>query len=201
VKAKIICTGYTKDLVFVNRTPASLTVNAATVLSDIRNHALHTQEIQGLDPEFDLHKNFLELLSPSCHFLELRPRAVDLVKKLYLPLQEDNDSNSIQSIYDWLLSIAELKGSSKALDISLLSFCMTLLYVTGSSSASLEKSLDLYNTALQKLRADIEDPTAKFRRETLAAILLISTTEVSNPAHLEWMVFLSYNVSSSSLVP
>jgi hypothetical protein len=150
-------------------------------LSDSRNRELHTQQVRGLDPQVDLYKNFLDLLSPSCNFLELRPRAIELIKKLYLPLREANDSDSVQTIYDWLLSIQQLKGSSQALDISLLSFCMTLLHVNGGSSACLEKSLDLYNTALQKLRADVEDPEAKFRRETLAAILLVSTTEVTNP--------------------
>jgi len=71
-----------------------------------------------------------------------------------------------------------LKGYSQALDISLLSFSMTLLYVNGSISSSLEKSLDLYNTALQKLRADVEHPKSKFREETVAAIVLVSMTEV-----------------------
>jgi hypothetical protein len=56
---------------------------------------------------------------------------------------------------------------------------MTLLYVTKSSGSSLEKSLDLYNTALQALRADVEHPESKFREETIAAIVLVSMTEVS----------------------
>ena len=104
-----------------------------------------------------------------------------LLKQLYLPRGFVDDSVSdIQTCYSWLLEIAELTGISQALDVALHSLYMSQLYATGSNMASLETCLGIYNTALQKLCADLEDPEAKLRDETLAAIVVISTNEVRN---------------------
>lgn len=162
----------------MNRTAAKSTVTAATVLSELRSHKSLDQDIHGLNSEIDSHLQTSELLSPSDSPGELRTRAVHLIKQLYLPREYASNDNSSQTCHAWLTSILDLKGYSQALDISLLSFSMTLLYVNGSISSSLEKSLDLYNTALQKLRADVEHPKSKFREETVAAIVLVSMTEV-----------------------
>jgi hypothetical protein len=161
----------------VNRTVERPSVTAATTLSEIRSHHVKNQVIHSLTIKPDYDSQLLELLSPSCNPLDLRPRAVELLKKLYLP-RENKDSDPQQISYAWILSIADLKEPSSALDTSLLSFCMIQIYVTGNGSAFLEKSLDLYSTALQELQANIEDPEAKFRRETLAAIAVLSTIEV-----------------------
>jgi hypothetical protein len=180
-KAKVTCTGYDKDMVFVNRTPKSLTVTAATVLSDIRKSKLRSQDLSPLDVESDLRQSLSELLSPSCHYLELRRRAVQLLHKLYLPLDYEDDSDYSQTCWGWVLSISELTGVSRALDMSVQSLCVVQSYVHGSTSASLEQSLDLYNTALQKLREDVEDHESKLSKETLATIVVLSTTEVRRP--------------------
>lgn len=92
----------------------------------------------------------------------------------------DDGMNDIQTCCSWLLETAELTGTSQALDVALHSLYMSQLYATGSNTASLETCLDIYNMALQKLRADLEDPEAKLRDETLAAIVIISTNEVRN---------------------
>jgi hypothetical protein len=106
---------------------------------------------------------------------------VQLLKQLYLPRGlADDGVNDIQTCCSWLLETAELTGTSQALDVALNSLYMSQLYATGINTASLEACLDIYNTALQKLRADLEDPEAKLRDETLAAIVIISTNEVRN---------------------
>jgi len=153
-------------------------VTAATVLSGIRKHrGLPKRVFASPHAEEDLHPCVLELFSPTYPPLELRPRAVQLLKKLYLPREHAEGYSSIQTCWGWLLAISDLMAPSQALDMSLQSLCVALLYVTGSMS--LEESLDLYNSAIQKLRADIDDPAVKLREETLAAIVVLSTSEVS----------------------
>ncbi|RDI79933.1 hypothetical protein Vi05172_g9952 [Venturia inaequalis] len=61
--------------------------------------------------------------------------------------------------------------------MSLQSLCVVQSFVHGIT-ASLEHSLHLYDTALQKLREDVEDHDLKLSKETLATIVVLSTTEV-----------------------
>jgi hypothetical protein len=167
--------------VFVNRSAKSLNTTAQTVISDIRKHKLRNQGLHSLDTEIDLNLHISKILSSSCPPLELRTHAFQLLKSLYLPREQPDDGYYYsQTCYGWLIAASGLKGASQALDISLFSFCVVVLHVSGSNVVSLERSLDLYNTALQKLRADIEDPEKKLREETLAAIVIISTIEVRN---------------------
>jgi hypothetical protein len=190
VKAKMTCTGYDKDLVFVNRTSKSLNVTAATVLSDIRKGKLRSQDLSAIDMKSNLRQSLLDVLSPSHRYLVLRRRAVQLLQKLYLPPDYEDDSNYSQTCWGWVLSISELTGISRALDMSLQSLCVVQCYVHGIS-ASLEQSLDLYNMALQKLREDVEDHELKLSKETLATIIVLSTTEVSTS--------LSASISSAKM--
>lgn len=176
-KGKLICTGYGKDLIFVNRTSNALNVTAATVLSDMRNGKLRSDDLSPVNVEADLYRSLLDLLSPLHHFLELRSRAVQLLQKLYLASDYEVDSNYSQTCWGWVLSISELKGTSQALDMSLQSLCVVQSFAHGIA-VSLEQSLDLYNTALQKLREDVENHELKLSKETLATIVVLSTTEV-----------------------
>lgn len=183
-----MCTGYGKDLVFVNRTSKSLDVTAATVLSDIRKGKLQSQHLHPVpvDVQSSLRQSLFDVLSPSLHYLKLRPRAVQLLQKLYLASDDEVDSNVSQTCRGWVLSISEMTGISPALDMSLQSLCVVQSYAHGIS-ASLEHSLDLYNNALQKLREDVEDHESGLSKETLATIIVLSTAEVLNhiPAEAE----------------
>lgn len=177
VKGKLTCTGYEKDLVFVNRTSNALNVTAATVLSDIRKGKLRSHDLSPVNVQTDLHQSLSDVLSPSHYYLELRRRAVQLLQKLYLASDYEVDSNYSQTCWGWVLSISELTGISRALDMSLQSLCVVQSFAHGIT-VSLEQSLDLYNTALQKLREDVEDHESKLSKETLATIVVLSTTEV-----------------------
>lgn len=171
------CTGYEKDLVFVNRTSNALNVTAATVLSDIRKGKLRSHDLNPVNIQADFHLSLSDVLSPSHHYLDLRRRAVQLLQKLYLASDYEVDSNYSQTCWGWVLSISELTGISRALDMSLQSLCVVQSFAHGIT-VSLEQSLDLYNTALQKLREDVEDHESKLSKETLATIVVLSTTEV-----------------------
>jgi hypothetical protein len=177
-KAKITCTGYSKDTVFVNRTALTPTATAATALSALRTYRSPSHDSYGLDAGMGLELQISELMSPSSPPCELRARAIRLIEKLYLPREYNGSGDISQSCCAWLPSILNLTGPSRALDMSLLSFCTTMLYATRHKSGSLEKSLDLYNSALQSLRADIERPEIEFGEEIIAAIILVSMTEV-----------------------
>jgi hypothetical protein len=152
-------------------------VTAATVLSDIRKGKLRSQDLSPVDLGSNPSQDLLDVLSPSDHYLEPRQRAVRLLQKTYLPSDYQDDSNYSQTCWGWVFSISELTGVSRALDLSLQSLCAVQSHVRGVC-VSLERSLDLYNTALQKLREDVEDHESKLSKETLATIVVLSTTEV-----------------------
>lgn len=102
---------------------------------------------------------------------------MELLKKLYLPqpsLANIRDSSQ----FSWLPIVCELEGESDALDHSLLAFCVVQVAVTKTGSASVNEALQSYNDALQKLLVEIEDFGARRSDEILAAISVLSTSEV-----------------------
>jgi hypothetical protein len=160
-----------------------MTTTATAVLSDRQKHYLPYKSLRGYCTNVYLHLN-LEEEGQFPGFpltIDGRPLAVQRLIHLYLPRGfADNGSNDLLPCYGWLLEITDLTGASHSLDIALHSLYMSQLYATGCDTAPLETCLDIYDTALQKLRADLEDPEAKLRDETLAAIVIISTNEVRN---------------------
>lgn len=72
----------------------------------------------------------------------------------------------------------DLTNLSEALDTALLALCVGQLYVTSTGPGTLEQGLALCNNAITKLRAEIEHPETRFREETLAAIVILSTCEL-----------------------
>lgn len=157
-----------------------MTTTATTVLSDKRRRQLQYDSLDGSHVNVNLHLNILGGQFPACPpSLEGRPRAVQLLKQIYLPRSLADDSvNYIPTCCSWLEEAAGLTGTSQALDVALHSLYVSQLYATGNNMTPLETCLDVYNTALQKLRVDLEDSKAKLRDETLAAIVVISTNEV-----------------------
>jgi len=102
---------------------------------------------------------------------------LELLKKLYLP-QPSLANIRESSLYSWLPTVCELEGESHALDYSLLTFCVVQVAVTKTGSASVDEALQVYNDALQKLLVEIEDFAAGRSDEILAAISVLSTSEV-----------------------
>ncbi|KAI9742973.1 MAG: hypothetical protein M1818_003268 [Claussenomyces sp. TS43310] len=112
---------------------------------------------------------------------EFRNYAVELLKATYLPKEPVSSSfnaGTSEGSFAWVYRLTDLIEPSKSLDTSLLAFCLAQLHVTGTGDASLYQCLDQYNTALQHLYSDLDDSERRFREETLAAILVLSTCEL-----------------------
>jgi hypothetical protein len=173
-KAEIDCKGYQRDTIFVNRTPGNL----STVLS--RNRP-STHVFRGFDEDLQALKlQIRKLEGPRTQF---RLQALELLKKLYLP-QPSLASIRESSLYSWLPTVCELEGESHALDHSLLTFCVVQIAVTKTGSVCIDEALQVYNDALQKLLVEIEDFGAGQSNEILAAISVLSTSEVSLSSQL-----------------
>jgi hypothetical protein len=167
-KAEIDCKGYERDTIFVNRTPGNL----STVLS--RNSPnIHIP--RSFDGDLQALKSQIRELEGSR--TQFRLQALELLKKLYLP-QPSLASIRESSLYSWLPTVCELEGESHALDHSLLTFCVVQVAVTKMGSACVDEALQVYNEALQKLLVEIEDFGAGQSNEILAAISVLSTSEV-----------------------
>ncbi|KAI1373408.1 hypothetical protein F4677DRAFT_429545 [Hypoxylon crocopeplum] len=189
IKSKRPCTGYDKDIIFVNRTLTTSETTAPSVLSEHRAQ----QQPKDIRPnpriEADLHYLFVE----SSHNIYLfRKYVVELLETTYLPKQRISNGltpEASEGSFSWAYQLADLTGPSKSLDASLFAFCLAQLHVTGTGNASLYQCLDHYNTALQHLYADLDDSESRFREETLAAIIVLSTCELFVcPAENGWGV-------------
>jgi hypothetical protein len=100
---------------------------------------------------------------------------------MYLPKQPVSsiyNAEMTEGSFSWVYRLAELMEPSESLDTALSAFCLTQLHVTGKDNVSLYQCLEKYNTALQHLYSDLDDSERRFREETLAAILVLSTCEV-----------------------
>ncbi|XXH00727.1 tRNA dimethylallyltransferase, mitochondrial [Hypoxylon texense] len=174
VKAKRTCAGYDRDLIFVNRTPSSSSVNATSVLAERRALRQLKDAASPGNPasEADLQYLFSESRHNCSAF---RKYAVRLLEATYLPKQPVSTS---EGSFSWAYRLADLLKPSKALDTSIFAFCLSQLHVTGAGSASLYQCLDQYNTALRYLYADLDDPKKLSQEETLAAIIVLSTCEL-----------------------
>jgi hypothetical protein len=167
-KAEIDCKGYERDTIFVNRTPGNL----STVLS---RNSPNTHVPRSFDEDLQALKSQIRELEGSR--TQFRLQALELLKKLYLP-QPSLASIRESSLYSWLPTVCELEGESHALDHSLLTFCVVQVAVTKMGSACVDEALQVYNEALQKLLVEIEDFGAGQSNEILAAISVLSTSEV-----------------------
>ncbi|RFU35768.1 hypothetical protein B7463_g545, partial [Scytalidium lignicola] len=167
-KAEIACKGYQRDTIFVNRTPRNL----STTLKR-NNLSLHVPR------SFDEHLQLLksQLQKPAGQQTQFRLQALELLKKLYLP-QPSLANIRESSLYSWLPTVCEIEGESHALDYSLLAFCVIQVAVTKTGSVSVDEALQVYNHALQTLLVEIDDFGAGRSDEILAAISVLSTSEL-----------------------
>jgi hypothetical protein len=152
----------------VNRTPG----NRLTVLN--RNN-LNLHVPRTFDEDLQALKS--QIQNPVGPRTQFRLQALEFLKKLYLP-QPSLANIRESSLYSWLPTICELEGESHALDHSLLTFCVVQVAVTKTGSASVDEALQVYNDALQKLLVEIEDFGAGRSDEIIAAISVLSTSEV-----------------------
>ncbi|KAI1497195.1 hypothetical protein F5X99DRAFT_397868 [Biscogniauxia marginata] len=189
LKSKRECTGYGRDLIFVNRTPSSPATTAPSVLLELRAQQQPKDGLANPRTEADLHYLFSE--SPhNSH--EFRKYAVELLEAMYLPkpsVCSSFNAETSEGSFSWVYRLTDLVEPSKSLDTSIFAFCLSQLHVTGTGMASLYQCLDQYNTALKHLHSDLDDSEKRFREETLAAILVLSTCELFVcPAENGWSV-------------
>jgi Fungal Zn(2)-Cys(6) binuclear cluster domain len=177
-KANISCSGYERKLVFVNRTPDQPSTTALSTLAELRQQS---QDRVSRVPHYDhvLISLSEQLQAPKTSTIRFRKDAFHLLEQLYLPQPQIKSSewNPSWSSTSWVSALCDLEGPSKALNTSLLAFCIIQVLVTGSGTASLEQALNAYDEALKELQNELRNELSN-PDETLAAIVLLSTCEV-----------------------
>jgi hypothetical protein len=177
------CTGYDRDLIFVNRTPSSRSSTATSVLSKLKAE----QQLKDVLVDSKTEAGLRYLFSESSHNShEFRKYAIKILEATYLPkelVSSRLNPETSKGGFSWVYRLTDLIEPSKSLDASLFAFCLAQLYITGTGNTPLYQCLDPYSTALQHLYTDLDDPDRRFREETLAAIILLSTCEVRNGNH------------------
>lgn len=161
-----MCKGYQRETIFVNRTPGNLT-------AVLRRNSPPVP--RSFDEDLQALKS--QIQKPPGQRTQFRMQSLELLKKLYLP-QSSLTNIKGSSVYSWLPTVCELAGESNALDHSLLTFCVVQVAITGTGSASVDEALRVYNEALQKLLVEIDDFGTGRSDEILAAISVLSTSEV-----------------------
>jgi hypothetical protein len=152
----------------VNRTPGNIS-------TAVKRDNIDLPAPKSFDEELEALKS--EVQEPSVPRIQFRLRALELLKKLYLPQPSLADIRE-SSIFSWLPIVCGLDGESHALDYSLLTFCVVQVAVTKTGNACVNEALQVYNEALHKLAAELKDYRAGRSDEILAAISVLSTSEV-----------------------
>jgi hypothetical protein len=175
VKAGIHCSGYDKQLFFINRTSSEPSISAPIALA--RSGASNVPRCS-IDDELD---KLGELAHTSSKTVpRFRWQAFQLLQKLYLPQPAvaENDPNT-GAPFSWVKAACELEDGDDVLDRALLAFCTVQVYVTGSGKTSLSQALEGYNGALSMLSNALTVQTAPRFDYILASIVVLSTCEVS----------------------
>ncbi|RDW75501.1 hypothetical protein BP6252_06643 [Coleophoma cylindrospora] len=167
-KAEIACQGYQRHTRFVNRTPGNL-------LTPVPDQSRNPPGARGFDGDLPVLASYVRKpIGPPTPF---RLHALEILKKLYLPQPSQADIRE-SSAFSWLPTVCALEGESRALDHSLLAFCVVQVAITKSGSASVDEALQVYTDALQKLLEEIQDDRAGQSDELLATISVLSTCEL-----------------------
>lgn len=173
-KAKIQCSGYDQEVIYVNRTLANPSTSAPTVLARARTKRAKSCPIQD---ELD---DLIELLSTSRKTASpFRRKAFHLLQKLYLPQPAvaDNDPNSGGSV-TWVNAVCELEGPCSALDHALVAFCTAQVYITETGNVSHQLSVERYHHALGLLSSVLSWEGEDRLDYILASIVVLSTCEL-----------------------
>jgi hypothetical protein len=174
-KANTTCGGYERDAIFVNQTPTQPSLTAASVIAraKLENDTKCAQPIY----EEDMRSLISEGTSSSYIPLEFRSNAVKMLEKIYLP-KPLRMGHAIGLFHSWLYTLNTLTEESKALDLSILAFCIVQTRLTKTSTFSLEESLQFYSQALGHHRTDLQDEQKRARDESFATIVVLTTCEV-----------------------
>lgn len=110
-----------------------------------------------------------------------RLEALRIAQSIYFPrspgIANSNDISLLPS--SWLTVICEMQRPNDALDYSLLAFCAIQVRLSGETSLSYHETVRLYNHALSKIITILDSSCVTNSDEVLAAIVILSTCEVS----------------------
>ncbi|KAH8598925.1 hypothetical protein B0O99DRAFT_591533 [Bisporella sp. PMI_857] len=180
-KAKIRCSGYGNDIIFVNRTQQDPSTTASLVITSVKQASLARQE-SDTEPSM---KTQLGMLTELLHDpFESGPRyraiAFDILRKLYLPQPGPNEDVASARCSSWVGAVCAPGGICLTLDHALLAFCTTMVYVTQTGDTSLEQALEVYNDALSRLSRELQhdQSTGEEIDRLLAAIVVLSVCEL-----------------------
>ena len=129
----------------------------------------------------DFHQLRSQLSQPIYSILHFRSQIHHILKSIYLPQPPVNgkEDDSDPSPSSWLKAVCQMTGPSKALDHSLLAFGAIQVWLSGESGISRDETVQLYNDALGKVIRDLDTRQTRNSDQILAAIVVLSTCEVS----------------------
>jgi hypothetical protein len=171
IKANIDCTGYKKELVFLNQEFNTRTglFSTSSPIAPIADNLSKIRWLVG------------KVRDGSYNPETLRMIGWGVLRDLYLPQNPHYDHNS--PIYSWVFALCQFKNPLKALDQAIVAFCAIQFFLSPIGKAtpcdlSISEPLSLYNTALSSLREMIGDTSSILEDEAFGAIVMLSTCEV-----------------------
>lgn len=186
-KAGRVCSGYDRASIFVNRTLSEFTTTAPAAIAEARSLRLQISTNHSSRLLQTFRQLQASISAPQAHFPgTFRLRAWDILRELYLPRTRSSDECDITatSCYSWVHAVCHLVPKSNFLDQALLAFCAIQIYVAEPWSISEERAQSLYSEAVQKLIERLGESDVEGRDDNLAAIVVLSTCEVSNTSNM-----------------
>ena len=170
-KAGISCRGYEQSTLWVHRTQACPNASALSVVQEAR--------LQVSKSWLGLLRRMLSQLDGLYDVQGFRQDALSIANGIYFPLSNAGNSEGDSTPSSWFRAVCQMEGPSDALDYSLLAFCAIQIRLSGDKRISYDETVELYNQAISKVIAVLDSPSIGNSDQSLAAIVILSTCEVS----------------------
>lgn len=175
VKAKLKCTGYSKAIVFINRTHDQLSKQACHLAIADKGHRYAPEpKLRGIY-DWELEELEVQVRRTEGTSPDYGSRIYKILQDLYLP----KDGSDVTPCFSWVRSVCEIQGPCPVLDYALLAFTATQVYITGTGCVTREQSIQWYSCALQKLSLSLKKEKYDQMEHLIAGIVVLSVCEVS----------------------
>ena len=188
IKSGRKCEGYSRGLVFLNRTERGLERRA---------------RLEEVLPHVDLKQPFNLTNRQISHMNVMRTKIRSIFLEHYLPTQQSS-SGLISGA--WLCEAVQLNDPSQALEYSLHALCVTRVGRMSHNQDVVAQGKEAYCHALRELQTSLYSKGFARKDEALATCLTLATYEVSIVNHLQYAdgnleVALRVNVDSGAPEP
>lgn len=179
IKSKIVCSGYQRDRIFINVGPSDGGI-AGSVAGKTMKNGEPKAATQVVGSRTHLREVLEAAAIPSRPTREVIPQALYRQQLLSAYLSHFIPASEMGLAKDrsWLALLPDLTTPTKALELSVMAFCMARLGRESNDLVLVRESQGLYTRGLCEMQRALWDPQQMYSDETLGACMALAMYEV-----------------------